>query len=96
MNDDLAHLVQSHAEYRALAPDWTKAPEGATGYIIHSNGACKWIRTLKDNINLVAPIPRAGSWSLQYVWWDEMDKYVDLPLGVDWRLCKWVKPEVHP
>ncbi len=93
--DDLADLVRSSNEFRALKPDWSVAPEGATGYIIQSNGAAKWIRTLKDDINLVAPIERASAWSMQYVWWEEMDKYIDLPLGVDWRLCKWIK-EVQP
>ncbi len=94
-HDDLAVLVRSSKEFRFLAPDWSQAPEGATGYIIQPNGAAKWIRTLKDDINLVAPIARASAWSMQYVWWEEMDKYIDLPLGVDWRLCKWIK-EVQP
>lgn len=95
-HDDLAVLVRSSEEFRALAPDWSKAPEGTSGYIIHSNGAATWIRTLYDNINLVAPIPHSGSWSLQHVWWNEIDKVVDLPVGVDWRLCKWIRPEVLP
>ena len=90
-HDDLAVLVRSSEEFRALAPDWSQAPEGTTGYIIQPNGAANWIRTLNDDINLVAPINRASAWSLQYVWWSEVDKYVDLPLGVDWRLCKWIR-----
>jgi len=80
------------AAYRALAPDWSQAPEGATLYVIHADGKAEWIRGLTND---VLPIQFSSKWSYQNAWWSEHHALIDLPVGIDWRLCKWLRPEVQ-
>lgn len=71
------------AAYDALAPDWSQAPDGAQWYTIDAENQRCW------HINE----PALFDWA-----WDSngMDwaGFTDVPLGVDWRLCKWQRPEV--
>lgn len=71
------------AAYDALAPDWSQAPEDAQWYTIDAENQRCW------HINE----PALFDWA-----WDSngMDwaGFIDVPLGVDWRLCKWQRPEV--
>ena len=71
------------AAYDALAPDWSQAPEDAQWYTIDAENQRCW------HINE----PALFDWA-----WDSngMDwaGFTDVPLGVDWRLCKWQRPEV--
>jgi len=71
-------------EYRRLAPDWSEAPKGYGWLAIDANGEASWYD--KE--------PKMYSDS----WWDESaiayECTTDLPIGIDWRLCKWQRPEV--
>ena len=84
--DVLHELV---AAYDALAPDWSQAPDWAGWSVIHANGLRYWME-------------KQPSWQHGDVGWDrnggkqefDFDCDKSLPLGVDWRLCKWQRPEV--
>ena len=84
----LADLITA---YDALAPDWTQAPEDATHYVIHADNKAEWLRVVLPG-KQVKPIENGGKWSYKYVWYSEHAGLVDLPLGIDWRLCKWERP----
>ena len=77
----LAAIVDA---YDALAPDWSNAPGWAQWYAIDVGGDAYW---WEDE-------PDCGF--LQWLSNDEFceAKTVDLPIGIDWRLCKWQRPEV--
>lgn len=74
------------AAYNALAPTpemWADAPEWAQWYTIDPNGDA-WLD--KDE-------PSTG----MREWKTYSDEYVvihtvNLPIGIDWRLCKWQRP----
>ena len=78
--------------YDALAPDWANAPDGA-----------QWV-TIFDNGKLVywecEPAPRIMPRG-EYAWIEKdgrtgmarAEQVNPLPLGIDWRLCKWQRPE---
>ena len=72
--------------YDALAPDWADAPERAQWYAIDASG-WRWFCMFEPEIN-------STEWFLgqygSYVSSGEMP----IPLGVDWRLLKWQRPEV--
>lgn len=84
INDQLAHdarrIVGNVVDaYDALAPDWDELSHGnAEWYVIEPNGDAYWCPyepTMKG-----------------YTWTNEdtvLYDHVDLPLGIDWRLCKW-------
>ena len=86
--DAMSSLMSLYAQYEALAPDWTQAPEWAQWCAIHANG-------LQYFYDKTEPIAGPG-----YTGWGGMfqrnDFYreLELPLGIDWRLCKWQRPEV--
>ena len=77
------------AAYDALAPDWSQAPEWARWSAIHANGLRYWMEK--------EPSSQHGA-----VAWDnncgkqefDFDCDESLPIGLDWRLCKWQRPEV--
>ena len=77
------------AAYDALAPDWSQAPEWAMWSAIHANGLRYWME-------------KEPSWQHGDVGWDrnggkqefDFDCDESLPIGVDWRLLKWQRPEV--
>ena len=81
-------IVQATVDaYDALAPDWSQAPEDAQWYTIDADGTA--------NLHVAEPIPVA----LWYVsCWESgaptQAGVVLIPLGVDWRLLKWQRPEV--
>ena len=81
--DEIEDVVDAYAE---LAPDWDKLSNGdAEWYIIEPNGDAYWCPyepTMKG-----------------YTWTNDdtvLYEHVALPLGIDWRLCKWQRPEVMP
>lgn len=80
------------AAYDALAPDWSQAPEDATSYVIHADGKAEWLRVVSRD-KQIAPIENGVQWSYQYVFYAEYAGLVVLPLGIDWRLCIWPRPE---
>lgn len=71
------------AAYDALAPDWSQAPDGAEWYTIDANGS--------SHFHEAKPTRIVSFWESGT---DLMVKVVDIPIGLDWRLCKWQRPEV--
>lgn len=82
-NGEPERLEQLVKDYRALAPDWQAAPEWARWYAIDASGDGYWYvkEPMIDAWEWVAPPSYAGC--VENV----------LPLGVDFRLCKWARPE---
>lgn len=91
-NEDVATIAQLLDAYAELAPDWANAPEWA-----------QWV-TIFDNGKLVywecEPAPRIMPRG-EYAWIEKdgrtgmarAEQVNPLPLGIDWRLCKWSRPE---
>lgn len=71
--------------HNALAPNWSKAPEGASHYCINPNGRAFW--------SWGEPVAVGDHWLHRNVLATEPHKDVDIPLGIDWRLCKWQRPQ---
>lgn len=92
-----AHLAMDEIEqvadaYDALTPDWSNAPDDSVRwYAIDANGAATW----SDEEPFFSS---AGKFPETF--WDVNGDYyvveapVTLPIGIDWRLCKWHRPEV--
>ena len=80
----LAALVP---DYDALAPDWSNAPEWAQWYCIDAFGGASW--------TLTEPFVNDLEWHNKDSsdWWTSAG-YVELLIGIDWRLCKWQRPGV--
>jgi hypothetical protein len=98
INDAMAHEARQVvrdvvAAYDALAPDWTLAPDGATHYVINAEGYAEWLFGVESK-HQVAII--GTKWSKRYVWSTEPVGHIDLPLGLDWRLCIWERSEAQP
>ncbi len=81
----IAAIAQMIAAYDALAPDWSQAPDGAKCLTIDADGVCCW--------HEVEPTRYTWAWESTDMDWAG---FTDVPLGVDWRLCKWQRPEVMP
>lgn len=87
--DALGRVRELVAAYDALAPDWAAAPEWAQWYAVDADGAAHWCDEKPSRILGMSE------------WWDEdhrrwsLDKQVDLPSGIDWRLCIWRRPEAQ-
>ena len=89
--DALHELV---AAYDALVPDWSQAPDWA-----------KWATMFADGKVIFWELEPKCIF-LSYEWgWKEKDRKIGLtisrmsskvPIGIDWRLCKWQRPEVTP
>ena len=80
-------IVQATVDaYDALAPDWADAPEWAQWFAIDANG-WRWFCMFEPEINSTEWfLGRGGSYSSS----GEMP----IGIGIDWRLCKWQRPEV--
>ena len=78
--------------YVALEPDWTNAPEWAQWVTVFDNGKRVWWE-----IEPISFIDYRGD----YAWREKgtcmgmakSEKTDPLPLGVDWRLCKWQRQQ---
>ena len=91
-------IVQATVDaYDALAPDWSQAPDGAQWYTIDADG----VATFFD----VEPEWEMFEWVIDWRSDPDAPSYpneplildapkIDVPIGVDWRLCKWQRPEV--
>ena len=85
------HINSLVKAYDDLAPDWTQAPKNAQAYTIDMNGEANYMKCDVD--------PTGDG-----VWGDLDDMcdpdspptFVVLPLGIDWRLCIWQRPEAQP
>lgn len=72
--------------YAALAPNWADAPKNALYCVTHANGLQYWIPNEK-------PYWQPGSTGWQSEWPQDFYREVELPPGVDWRLCIWRRPK---
>lgn len=84
---DIAEGAQNHLRglvdaYDALAPDWNKAPEWARWYVISSDGTCLWMSGRPDIMHALSEWGGGGAWV-------STARSVEIPLGIDWRLCIW-------
>ena len=70
------------AAYDALAPKPDAWPDGAEWYTIDAENQCYW--------HIDEPIYDGEWWSNTA----EFSGFTEIPLGVDWRLLKWQRPEV--
>ena len=77
-------------EYDALAPDWSRAPDDARWYTIDANGAATWSDE-EPFFSSAGKFPETF-WDVNGEYHTE-NKPISLPLGIDWRLCKWQRPE---
>lgn len=73
-------------QYNALAPDWAQAPVWAQWYTIDMDGFAYW--------RVSEPVFDTLAWKHTSRW--ERTVSVDLPVGIDSRLCKWQRPQVQP
>ena len=82
-DEDVAAVCKMLDAWSALAPDWSNAPDDARWYTIDVEGDCAW----HDE----EPMLHGGRWYSPH-------KYtvndIDLPDHIDWRDCKWQRPEV--
>ena len=83
---DIAAIAQMIAAYDALAPDWSQAPDGVQWFVIEPTGDCYW--------HEVEPTAITLSWESGTA--DFAGFVFAIPIGIDWRLCKWQRPEVAP
>ena len=98
MAREAKEIVQATVNaYDALAPDWSQAPDGARWYTIDADG----VATFFD----VEPEWEMFEWVIDWRSDPDAPSYpneplildapkIDVPIGVDWRLLKWQRPEV--
>ena len=80
-------IVQETVDaYDVLAPDWSLAPERAQWFVIDSNG-WRWFCRFEPEINSL-------EWFLGQYGSYVSSGAMPIPLGIDWRLLKWQRPEV--
>ena len=83
------------AQYDELAPDWANVPERvadwAQWYVIDEDGSASYWEQ--------EPITRVNFWTDK----DECGKMEvaangkqKIPVGIDWRACKWQRTQVQP
>lgn len=77
-------LLYLQSLYEALAPDWGQAPDWAQWYTIDIDGFAYWHEGE----------PLFGSMAWGHYGRRERTHFVELPSGIDSRLCKWQRPEV--
>lgn len=85
--DSRVVLADFVAQYDALAPDWSNAPDDAVCYAIDANGEANWYDHDVDVSQ------NASFWGVL------MDRgsdagFVNIRDGIDWKCCKWQRPEV--
>lgn len=93
INDQLAHeakrIVGNVVDaYDALAPDWANAPDWAQWVTLFDNGKFVWWELEPES----RIMPNG-----QYAWTEQdgrmgmvkSGQVSPLPIGIDWRLCKW-------
>ena len=76
--------------YDTLEPDWSNAPEWSQWYAIDANGAATWSEE-EPFFSSTGKFPE-NFWDMNGNYYIEREP-VRLPLGIDWRLCKWQRPE---
>ena len=80
-------IVQATVDaYDALAPDWSQAPARAEWCAIDASG-WRWFCMFEPEINSL-------EWFLGQYGSYVSSGAMPIPLGIDWRLLKWQRPEV--
>ena len=82
------HVRNVVAAYDALAPDWANAPDWAQWVTLFDNGKFVWWELEPES----RIMPNG-----QYAWTEQdgrmgmakSGQVSPLPIGIDWRLCKW-------
>lgn len=72
------------AAFDALAPTpkmWANAPEWAQWYVIDADESARWFE--------IEPTHDDGEWKVYGTSHVKFYDVIELPLGIDWRLCKW-------
>lgn len=90
-NDVLAHeareviraVVDAYDSLEPTAEMWTDAPSLAMWYAIDAIGEANWYED--------EPEAELWRWGGEVGWSD--GDYVTIPEGIDWRLCKWQRPD---
>ena len=85
IDPDIVNIDDLIAAYDALAPKPDAWPNGAKWYTIDADGVCCW--------HEVEPTLYTWAWESTGMGWAGV---VVIPLGLDWRLLKWQRPEVTP
>ena len=94
-DSDIAAIAQLIAAYDALAPDWNEAPNWAKWYAIDCHNAGFWFDAPEPLITYDNETYDAPTWTNNSIC--KFSAHVGLlPFGIDWRLCKWQRPEVAP
>lgn len=81
----IAAIAQMIAAYDALAPKSDAWPDGALWYTIDAENQCYW--------HIDEPVLFDWAWDSNGLDWAG---FASIPLGIDWRTCKWQRPEVTP
>ena len=83
-------LESTVSAYNVLAPNWSNAPEWAQWYAIDASSYVNG----NSPACFYADEPQLNGceWYSKTGYHIEADD-VKLPLGIDWRLCKWQRPE---
>ena len=84
VEEAIDRLVALSDEFTELAPDWNEAPEWAQWYTIDADGTATWT---VDEPTVFKSIWRYFNGIFA--------GFVNLFLGIDWRLCKWQRPAVQ-
>ena len=89
-NEDVETIAKLLNAYDELEPDWSNAPDDAEWYTIDANGAATW----SEEEPFFSPVGKFPEkiWDMNGNYYIEREP-VRLPLGIDWRLCKWQRPE---
>lgn len=86
--DVIERLVDAVAAFDALAPDWSQAPDWALWYAIDSGGMRVWYET--------EPTCYISVWDVYEGARSEIAVREPLPPHIDWRDCKFRRPEPSP
>ena len=89
-NEDVETIAKLLNAYDELEPDWSNAPEWAQWYAIDASSYVNG----NSPACFYADEPQLNGceWYSKTGYHIEADD-VKLPLGIDWRLCKWQRPE---
>ena len=85
-NEDVAAVCKMLDAYDALAPEWTQAPEWAQWYAIDADGINHFYQIEPRKHDRAFWVVSSGKYSA--------GKRIAIPDNIDWRLCKWQRPEV--
>lgn len=72
--------------------DWRRAPSWAMWWAVNANGMARWYSE-----HAVGPMPKPYIAEASFAWPEPMfsadDGYVEIPIGIDWRICVEQRPE---